>query len=285
MRETAKHNGNRLAEHFRRPKTRLEPVSRALIYSGLLVATIVILLVALEFDASTPGWRRSLSPGFVSDFQIVTRFGKSDWILIPTGLFLVCAFFINWSRISARYRVFWTRLQIAAGFIFVSVGGSGLIVAIVKRIVGRGRPVHFPEMGAAAFHPFSDASWASFPSGHSTTIGSFCTAIAILFPRLTLPALVVALTVGASRVIVGAHYPSDVVAGLLFGSIFTILVARWMVINNFAVLNGSRRFHLLPRPRHPRSRIASGKYSRLGKPRSAGKQERRTDIGEKTAGA
>jgi hypothetical protein len=75
------------------------------------------------------------------------------------------------------------------------------------------------------------------------------------------------------------------VAGLFFGSIFTIIVARWMVINNFAVLNGSRRFHLLPRPLHPRSRIASGKYSKLGKPSQTGKQERRADIGEKTAGA
>lgn len=260
MREIVNHNQKRLSSHFRRPKTRLKPVSPRLVYAGLLVAAIVIGLVALEFDASVPGWRKTLPPGLISDFRIVTRFGKSDWILYPTGIFLICAFFINWGKLAARHRAFWTRVQIAAGFIFVSVAGSGLIVTVVKRIIGRGRPVHFADAGIATFHPFSDASWASFPSGHSTTIASFCTAIAILFPRLSVPAIIVALTVGASRVIVGAHYPSDVIAGFLFGSTFTILMARWMVINNFAVFNTSRRLHLLPRPLHPKSTIANGRH-------------------------
>jgi undecaprenyl-diphosphatase len=269
MRETIKHNSKRLSTHLQRPKARLRPLPRGLSIAGVLIAAIVIGLVALEFDASVPGWRKTLPPGLISDFQIVTRFGKSDWILYPTGIFLICAFFINWGKLAARHRAFWTRVQVATGFVFASVAGSGLIVTVVKRIIGRGRPVHFADAGIATFHPFSDASWASFPSGHSTTIASFCTAIAILFPRLTVPAIFIALAVGASRVIVGAHYPSDVIAGLLFGSAFTVFMARWMVINNLAVFNASRRLHLLPRPSHPKFRTTAGNRS-IAKKRGAG---------------
>jgi len=266
MRKNIKQNHERLRRHLRRPTTELKPLSRGLLVAGILFAAIAVYLVALEIDASVPGWRKTLPPALISDFQIVTRFGKSDWILYPTGIFLICAFFINWGRLAARQKAFWTRVQIATGFIFISVAGSGLIVTIVKRIIGRGRPVHFADSGIASFHPFSDASWASFPSGHSTTIASFCTAIAILFPRMTVPAVLVALAVGASRVIVGAHYPSDVIAGLLFGSVFTVLMARWMVMNNFAVFNKSRKLHLIPRPHRPKIKTSGRTPSKGKKP-------------------
>jgi undecaprenyl-diphosphatase len=258
MRKNIKQNQERLRRHLQRPNTKLQPLSRGLLFAGFLVAAIVIVLVALEIDSSVPGWRKTLPPALISNFQIVTRFGKSDWILYPTGIFLICAFLMNWGKLAARHRTLWTRIQIAIGFIFISVAGSGLIVTIVKRIIGRGRPVHFADAGIASFHPFSDASWASFPSGHSTTIASFCTAIAILFPRMTVPAVLIALAVGASRVIVGAHYPSDVIAGLVFGSAFTVLMARWMVMYNFAVFNKSRRLHLIPRPHRRKTGTTGG---------------------------
>jgi membrane-associated phospholipid phosphatase len=240
MRKNIKQNQERLRRHLQRPNTKLQPLSRGLLFAGFLVAAIVIVLVALEIDSSVPGWRKTLPPALISDFQIVTRFGKSDWILYPTGIFLICAFLMNWGKLAARHRTLWTRIQIAIGFIFISVAGSGLIVTIVKRIIGRGRPVHFADAGIASFHPFSDASWA------------------ILFPRMTVPAVLIALAVGASRVIVGAHYPSDVIAGLVFGSAFTVLMARWMVMNNFAVFNKSRRLHLIPRPHRRKTGTTGG---------------------------
>jgi membrane-associated phospholipid phosphatase len=265
MHQIAKNIKGRLRALLRRPGTRIAPLSRRLVVTAVAVSAIVVALVAMEFDASVPGWRKTLSPAMISDFEIITRFGNSDWILYPLGIFLSCAFFINWDKLTTRHRAFWTRVQIAAGFIFVSVAGSGLIVAVVKRIVGRGRPVHFADAGIASFRPFADASWASFPSGHSTTIASFCTAIAILFPRLTIPAVIIALVVGASRVIVGAHYPSDVIAGLLFGSTFTFLMARLMVMNNFAVFDRSRYLQIVLRPRHNIVLTTDGQRSRVAR--------------------
>jgi len=60
----------------------------------------------------------------------------------------------------------------------------------------------------------------SFPSGHTMAAFAVSTVLALHFPALA-PALgVVALSIGASRVVLGLHYVSDVVAGALLGTLF-----------------------------------------------------------------
>jgi len=58
----------------------------------------------------------------------------------------------------------------------------------------------------------------SFPSGH--TSGAFVTAmlLCLFFPALSVPALVWAALVGASRVTLGVHFPTDIVAGATMGA-------------------------------------------------------------------
>jgi undecaprenyl-diphosphatase len=57
----------------------------------------------------------------------------------------------------------------------------------------------------------------SFPSGHSASAAAFATAAALEVPALALPLGALALAVAVSRVVSGAHYPSDVVAGIALG--------------------------------------------------------------------
>jgi undecaprenyl-diphosphatase len=69
----------------------------------------------------------------------------------------------------------------------------------------------------------------SFPSGHALGAAAFWTAVAVLLlPRLGrlvwVIAVAVPLLVGLSRVLLGVHYPSDVVAGLLVGWSWTAAV-------------------------------------------------------------
>ena len=58
----------------------------------------------------------------------------------------------------------------------------------------------------------------SFPSGHAATSFAGATLLALALPRLAWPLLVLAAAIGWSRVYVGVHWPSDVLAGALLGA-------------------------------------------------------------------
>lgn len=95
---------------------------------------------------------------------------------------------------------------------------SHLLVQLVKRTVGRGRPSIRGDLSAAIREP----DRFSFPSGHSTASLAVALSYAIVFPLLTAPLLLLAILVGFSRVRLGVHYPSDVLAGQLIASVTTI---------------------------------------------------------------
>ncbi|HTX63060.1 MAG TPA: phosphatase PAP2 family protein, partial [Acidimicrobiales bacterium] len=85
----------------------------------------------------------------------------------------------------------------------------------VKQVTRRSRPGHVaaPRLGLPVRPPAS----SSFPSGH--TLASFCTAVVLADePPARRAALVFAAAVAVSRVQLGAHHMSDVVAGGAVGA-------------------------------------------------------------------
>jgi len=67
----------------------------------------------------------------------------------------------------------------------------------------------------------------SFPSGHAASAAAFATGVSLELPVLAAPIGAMAAAVGASRVVTGAHYPSDVVAGFATGVAAGTLTLRW----------------------------------------------------------
>ncbi len=63
----------------------------------------------------------------------------------------------------------------------------------------------------------------SMPSGHATNIFAATVFLGLRFKKLLIPLLAVAFLVGLSRIYVGVHYPSDVVAGALLGSLIAVI--------------------------------------------------------------
>jgi membrane-associated phospholipid phosphatase len=194
-------------------------------FAAVLLSALALSAVMLDPYVSV--WHAHLPSRLVDIFRTVTRFGKSDWILISTGLFFLVMLALDVSALKARLRARRAARTIAAGYVFAAVAVAGIIANLTKSIIGRARPKLFDETGTMSFDFFSgDSNWASFPSGHATTAMALGVALALLFPRLRWVFLCLCFWIAVSRLFVGAHYPSDVIAGGMLGGITALLMAR-----------------------------------------------------------
>lgn len=103
---------------------------------------------------------------------------------------------------------------------FIAVGAlSGISEVILKWLVARPRPS--ADMGVIIL---TDPGNFSFPSTHATLAFSFAYICAAVDPRIRIPVYTLAVLISLSRVYLGVHYPSDIVAGALLGSAIGVLV-------------------------------------------------------------
>ena len=106
------------------------------------------------------------------------------------------------------------RLPVAFAAAAAATGAASLLAHLLKEAFARQRPpVDDPSLGSLTAIPGNP----SFPSGHSATAFAAATAVAILCPRLRLPALGIAAAVGVSRIYLRVHFPLDVLAGAVLG--------------------------------------------------------------------
>ena len=144
----------------------------------------------------------------VSAFQAVSDAFDPDHISIVAGVLAVLLL------VARRVR--------AAIYVAVARFGELLVESLTKNVVARARP-DLP-------HPFTSSDSFSFPSGHTggTTV-LFVALLVLLAPvlraraaRLIAVAVVVlvVLAVATSRILLGAHFPSDVLGGALLGTAF-----------------------------------------------------------------
>jgi diacylglycerol kinase family enzyme/membrane-associated phospholipid phosphatase len=108
----------------------------------------------------------------------------------------------------------------------VAIGLASTIAnAVLKPLLPRRRPAaaELPAYQTLADPPRS----SSFPSGHAASALAFTTAVGMESPRLGLAVAPLAVSVAYSRMHVGVHWASDVVAGAALGGAVALLTRRW----------------------------------------------------------
>jgi len=119
--------------------------------------------------------------------------------------------------IAASAALLLARRRIDAALVAASVACAAAVVYVLKALVGRERPALW------------EAQWywgSSFPSGHTLAVAAFATAMALVagreWPAARVPALTLALLwvvlVGFSRLVLGVHWPTDVLVAACLGA-------------------------------------------------------------------
>jgi undecaprenyl-diphosphatase len=176
---------------------------------GLVLQPALIDNGPTSFDAHITKWfvdHRSES--LTSVMRAVTWLGSS-WVIVPLTVITITILVV-------RHRV---RVAVYLG---VAVAGGSLLSTLAKHIIGRERP---PEPLRLA-HTVS----SSFPSGHATQAAATYLALAVVFSLFVLQrstrvltwaaVIVVIALVGVSRVYLGVHWATDVLAGWILGSLW-----------------------------------------------------------------
>lgn len=214
-------------ERARRNSDPLPPGQRPQDILAVLLLTVGIAVVV--FDIPTYPWLRSLPGEYRRAFAAFTDFGKADWILFTTGVVCLLLLALDAERYAFRLRMAIGSVFTYACFIFYSVAATGLLAIAFKWTLGRARPKLYEQVGPVRFDFLAfDGTYTSFPSGHSTTVAALATCLAFIFPAYRWLIVVAGFWIAFSRVMVGAHYPSDVVAGTLLGITFTFFTVRAM---------------------------------------------------------
>ncbi len=107
----------------------------------------------------------------------------------------------------------------ARGLIALAV--SFAIGTFLKKILGRPRPY----MVIQNIH-ICDKVWKdySFPSGHTAASFSLAINYSLSYPQFTIPLALYGVLVGTSRVYLGHHYPTDILAGAILGTLTAAII-------------------------------------------------------------
>ena len=192
------------------------------------VATTILIVVSIEsVDRPLALFLDTRDADLHAVFELIGRLGEAwGWLL----LFALAFAGLHWGGELPRLRpsvVPMRALSALPAFLFSSIAASGLVVDVMKIGFGRTRP---KLLFRSDLYSFTWLGWRpdhwSFPSGHAATIVALFSALWWLWPQHLLFYVLAAAIVAGSRVVVGVHYPSDVMAGALVAVLSTRYVAQ-----------------------------------------------------------
>ncbi len=140
---------------------------------------------------------------------------------------LCCYFYINFKRNSVE-RIYYSYIYFLPAAL--------LLNKIIRELISRERPYNvikeFESMTEPIFHYYGD----SFPSNHAAACFAIAGAVYMMSPRAGWGFFVLSVLVSVSRVYVGVHYPSDVIAGAMVA-----FVVMFIILRKFSAVEGVTR--------------------------------------------
>jgi undecaprenyl-diphosphatase len=186
----------------------------SLLLLGGLWAVGVLLPPQPEPEVRVMRWMAENRTSFTDDVMgTVTVFGSPAFTFILLGLVAAFAF------VRLRSRAWFS-------FLLLSMLAPAVYDRWLKQLVERPRP----NISRAL-----DVSGFGFPSGHATSAAAVAGALVVLLaavgPRKARPyvwigAIAFAFLVGASRIYLGVHWPTDVLGGLILGAGWVLICTR-----------------------------------------------------------
>jgi membrane-associated phospholipid phosphatase len=197
-----------------------------------ILACLVVVASMFLVDGRAYQLALRLPVGLVDAFYAITDFGRSGWVLVPTGALVAVIALVASPALDHMTRGVLAMIATRVGFVFLAVGVPGLFVSIIKRFIGRVRP---SPAGPFAYEPFHwRPDFASLPSGHTTTAFATLVAVGALFPRARPFLWGFALLIAVSRIAVSAHFMSDVIAGAAVGALGAWCVRDWFALRRLS---------------------------------------------------
>ena len=215
-------------------ETKLWPV----VLTVIVLVTLMGAVALLPFDATLS--RQAFAsdwPPFLMLREVTNLVLATPYIVLSLVVIIVMLVMRSRVRMQEGFRLkvpeiqhYYCRLGTIAHqamFAIAAILSAGIIVNIVKYIVGRPRPHLVDTIGPFGFKPFDFTyHYVSFPSGHACTAAVLATLLALWFPRFRIVAYAGLALIAVSRVFVQAHYPTDVLVGFTIGAVTTLILAR-----------------------------------------------------------
>jgi membrane-associated phospholipid phosphatase len=190
----------------------------------LMIAAILIAASMITLDQWTINAVAKLPVWVNRGFKQLTDFGRSGWFLVPLGS-CILAIAVSSPFMDRIGRFISAIVTTRLSFLFAAIALPDLFVTIAKHLIGRRRP---SSLGPFVYDPLSwSPAFASLPSAHAATACSVAVAFGTLFPKLHFLLWTYAILIMASRIVISAHYPSDVMAGAFVGIFAALWVRDW----------------------------------------------------------
>ena len=227
---------------------------------GAAVAVAMIAASMAVLDAPAVSAAQHAPESMIVLFEYVTGFGKSVWFLLPIVVALALIACLATPSLSRMLRGVLAALTVRLGFLFFAIGLPGLVFTIAKRLVGRARPFVEGGAGPLVYRPLGwNVEYSSLPSGHAVDAFAAAMAIGTLWPRMRPVMWTYAVVIAVSRVVLTAHFPSDVMVGGLVGALGALLVRDWYAARRLAfVLGADGRVRSWPGPSFARLKRVAG---------------------------
>jgi undecaprenyl-diphosphatase len=134
--------------------------------------------------------------------------GQSALLLSYPFAYASITIILLWAIMYSKRRMFTFNL------LFLSLVFSWLAANLLKIVFHTSRP--FTTLGIV---PLYMESTYSFPSSHAAIFASLALSLYFVHKRFGLLFIVIALLIGLSRIVIGVHYPVDVISGWLLGGV------------------------------------------------------------------